>query len=145
MKSYSLYADSKGLIIVEWKDDNKVLRRALPLPSTGEEVQETFETLTDAYTGEIKNYDKEVKVLNGSFIPKTNSTCQHHIFRGSMKQRDGETEAQFATRLGNWLEIVIMHGDQAENQIGYQVPALYSSWHPFWKEVSIIWSLRNIP
>ena len=124
MKSSSLYADSKGLIIVEWKDDNKVLRRALPLPSTGEEVQETFETLTDTYTGEIKNYDKEVKALNGSFIPETNSTCQHHIFRGSMKQRDGETEAQFATRLGNWLEIVIMHGDQAENQIGYQVSSV---------------------
>lgn len=36
-----------------------------------------------------------------------------------MEQRDGETVAQFAARLGNWLEIVIMHGhDQAENQIG---------------------------
>ena len=62
-----------------------------------------------------------------------------------MEQRDGETEAQFAARLGNWLQIVIMHGEQAENRIWYQVPALYSSWRPFWKEVSIIWSLRNIP
>lgn len=144
MKSSSLCADSKGLIIVEWKDDNKVLRRALPLPSAGEEVQETFETLTDTYTGEIKDYDKEVKALNGSFIPKINSTCQHHIFRWSMEQRDGETEAQFAARLGNWLQIVIMHGEQAENRIGYQVPALYSSWRPFWKEVSVMRSLRNI-
>lgn len=108
MKSSSLYADSKGLIIVEWKDDNKVLRRALALPSAGEEVQETFETLTNTYTGEIKDYDKEVKALNGSFIPKINSTCQHHIFRWSMEQRDGETEAQFAARSGNWLQIVTL-------------------------------------
>ena len=59
-----------------------------------------------------------MKALNNFFIPKINLTCQNHTFR-SMEQRDGETVAQFAARLGNWLEIVIMHGhDQAENQIG---------------------------
>ena len=41
-----------------------------------------------------------------------------------MEQRDGETVAQFAARLGNWLEIVIMRGDQAENQIGDQVSSV---------------------
>ena len=50
-----------------------------------------------------------------------------------MEQRDGETEAQFATRLGNWLEIVIMHGDQAENQIGYQVSSLVQLMTPVLK------------
>ena len=50
-----------------------------------------------------------------------------------MEQRDGETEAQFATRLGNWLEIVIMHGDQAENQIGYQVSSVVQLMTPVLK------------
>ena len=51
MKSFSLYADSKGLIIQADKDDNKVQRRALLLHSASEDVQEIFETLAD--TGRI--------------------------------------------------------------------------------------------
>ena len=96
MKSISLHADSKGLIIQADKDDNKAQRRALLLHSAGEDVQEIFETLAD--TGGIKDYGKAEKALNDYFIPKVNSTYQNHVFR-SMEQHDGETVAQFVTRL----------------------------------------------
>ena len=68
MKSSSLYADSKGLIIQADKDDNKVLRRALLLHSAGEDVQEMLKTLAD--TGRIQDYGKAEKALNDYFIGK---------------------------------------------------------------------------
>ena len=91
-----MHADSKGLLIEVDKADNKIQRRALLLRSAGEAVQEIFETLTD--TGEAKDYEKAVKVLNDYFIPKVNSTYHNHLFC-SMEQQDGETVAQFVTRL----------------------------------------------
>ena len=96
MKRFSLYADSKGLIIQADKDDNKIQRRALLLYSAGEDVQEIFETLVD--TGGIKDYGISGKALNDYFIPKVNSTYQNHVFR-SMEQHDGET---VATDVGMW-------------------------------------------
>ena len=58
------------------------------------------------------------------------STCQHHIFR-SMEKRDGETVAQFATRLRQVVRDCD-HGDQAENQIGDQVSSV--AIHKIWGE-----------
>ena len=117
MKSFSLYSDSKGLIIQADKDDNKVQRRALLLHSAGEDVQEIFETW--ANTGGIKDYGKAEKALNDYFIPKVNSTYQNHVFR-SMEQQDGETVAQFVTRLRQVVKDCD-YGEQAENQIRDQV------------------------
>ena len=117
MKSFSLYADSKGLIIQADKDDNKVQRRALLLHSAGEDVQEIFEALAD--TGGIKDYAKAEKALNDYFIPKVNSTYQNHVFR-SMEQHDGETVAQFLTRLRQVVKDCD-YGEQAENQIRDQL------------------------
>ena len=117
LKSFSVYADSKGLLIAADKADNKVQRRALLLHSAGEAVQEIFETLAD--TGEAKDYEKPVKALNDYFIPKVNSTYQNHLFR-SMEQQDGETVAQFVTRLRQVVKDCD-YGDQAENQIRDQV------------------------
>ena len=96
IKSFSLYADSKGLIIQADKADNKVQRRALLLHCAGEQVQDIFETLAD--TGAAAEYEKAVDALKAYFIPKVNSTYQNHLFR-SMEQREGETVAQFVTRL----------------------------------------------
>jgi len=87
------------------------------LHSTGEAVQEIFETLAD--TGEAKDYEKAVKALNDYFIPKVNSTYQNHLFR-SMEQQDGETVAQFVARLGQVVKDCD-YGDQAENEICNQV------------------------
>ena len=115
IKSFSLYAD--GLIIQADKDDNKVQRRALLLHSAGEDVQEIFETLAD--TGGIKDYGKAEKALNDYFIPKVNSIYQNHVFR-SMEQHDGETVAQFVTRLRHVVKDCD-YGEQAENQIRDQV------------------------
>ena len=112
-----MYADSKGLIIQADKADNKVQRRALLLHSAGEAVQEIFETLAE--TGEAKDYEKAVKALNDYFIPKVNSTYQNHVFR-SMEQQDGETVAQFVTRLRQVVKDCD-YGEQAENQIRDQV------------------------
>ena len=117
LKSFSVYADSKGLLIAADKADDKIQRRALFLHSAGEAVQEIFETLAD--TGEAKDYEKAVKALNDYFIPKVNSTYQNHLFR-SMEQQDGETVAQFVTRLRQVVKDCD-YGDQAENQIRDQV------------------------
>ena len=117
LKSFCLYADSKGLIIQADSADNKVQRRALLLHSAGEDVQEIFETLAD--TGAAADYAKAEKALNDYFIPKVNSTYQNHVFR-SMEQQDGETVAQFVTRLKQVVKDCD-YGDQSDNQIRDQV------------------------
>ena len=116
MKSFTLYADSKGLIIVADKDDNKVQRRALLLHTAGEEVQNIVETLPEV--GEAKEYDKVVSALDKYFIPQVNSTYQNYLFR-CMEQGD-ETVSQFVTRLRQAVKDCD-YGDQSEKQIRDQV------------------------
>ncbi|KAK2556903.1 hypothetical protein P5673_021121 [Acropora cervicornis] len=94
-KSFCLYADSKGLIQAD-SAANKAQRRVLLLHSAGKDVQEIFEPLAD--TSAAADYAKAEKALNDCFIPKVNSTYQNHVFRG-MEQQDGESVAQFVTRL----------------------------------------------
>ena len=79
----------------------------------GEQVQEIFETLAD--TGTAAEYKKAVNALNAYFTPKVNSTYRNHLFR-SMEQREGETVAQFVTRLRQVVKDCD-YGDQADNQI----------------------------
>ena len=116
LKSFCLYADSKGLIIQADSAD-KVQRRALLLHSAGENVQEIFKTLAD--TGAAADYVKAEKALNDYFIPKVNLTYQNHVFC-SMEQKDGETVAQFVTRLKQVVKDCD-YGDQSDNQIRDQV------------------------
>ena len=87
------------------------------LHSAGEDVQEIFETSAD--TGAAAAYAKAEKALNNYFIPKVNSTYQNHVFR-SMEQQDGETVAQFVTRLKQIVKDRD-YGDQSDNQIRDQV------------------------
>ena len=117
MKSFTLYADSKGLIIVAGKEDHKVQKRALLLHTAGEEVQKVVETLPDV--GEAKDYDKLVKVLDEYFIPQVNSTYQNYLFRCT-EQKENESIAQFVTRLRQAVKDCD-YGDQSENQIRDQV------------------------
>ena len=51
-----------------------------------------------ADTGTAAEYEKAVNKLNAYFIPKLNSTHQKLVFR-RMEQREGDTVAQFVTRL----------------------------------------------
>ena len=91
-KSFCLYADSKGLIQAD-SAANKAQRRVLLLHSAGKDVQEIL-----ADTGAAADYAKAEKALNDCFIPKVNSMYQNHVFR-RIKQQDGESVAQFVTRL----------------------------------------------
>ncbi len=43
LRSFQLYADGKGLIIVPDQDDNQVQRRALLLHCAGPDVQDIFD------------------------------------------------------------------------------------------------------
>ena len=109
--------ESKGLIIQAESANNKVQQRALFLYLAGEDVQEIFEILAD--TCAAADYAKAEKALNDYFISKVNSTYQNHVFR-SMEQQDGETVAQFLTRLKQVVK-VCDYGDQSHNQIRDQV------------------------
>ena len=72
-----------------------------------------------ADTGTVAEYEKAVNALDEYFIPKVNSTYQNHVFR-SIEQREGETVAQFGTRLRQVVKDCD-YGDQADNQIRDQV------------------------
>lgn len=117
LKSFVLFADSKGLIITEQEETNKVQRRALLLHMAGEEVQKNFENLPD--TGAAKDYNKAVKALNDHFIPQVNTTFQNHVFR-NMEQMEKETVSQFVMRLRHVAKDCD-YGDQVDNQIRDQV------------------------
>ena len=96
LNAFELYADGKGLIIQEDKDDNKQRRRALLLHFAGPDVQDIFSTLPD--TGTVKDYEKAVTALNNYFVPKVNTAYARHTFR-QLTQKPGETIQQFVTRL----------------------------------------------
>ncbi|XP_070550073.1 uncharacterized protein [Ptychodera flava] len=117
LKSFTMYADSKGLIIEEGKDDNKQQRRALLLHSAGEEVQAIFETLDN--TGDAKDYKKAEEALNKYFQTQVNTTYENHLFR-AMQQHENESVAQFVTRLKQAVKDCD-YGDQSDKQIRDQV------------------------
>lgn len=96
LTAYELYADGKGLIITQDKDDNKQRRRALLLHFAGPDVQDIFSTLSD--TGTATDYGKAVQALNDYFVPKVNTAYARHAFR-QLTQKPDEPIQQFATRL----------------------------------------------
>ena len=66
LRSFKLYADEKGLIIVSDKDDNKVQMRALLLHCAGPDVQDIFDVLAD--TESVKDYQKAEDALTRHFV-----------------------------------------------------------------------------
>ena len=117
LNSFEIFADSKGLIIEEGKDNHKQRRRALLLHSAGQAVQDIFITLSD--TGGVKDYDKAVTVLTTYFQPAKNATYARHVFR-NLQQQPGETVSQFATRLRKAVKDCDYLADE-DNQIRDQI------------------------
>ena len=117
LRSFQLYADGKGLIIVPDKEDNKIQRRALLLHCAGPDVQDIFDVLPD--TGSAKDYQKAEDALTGHFVIQVNIPYERHLFR-EMVQAEGETVDQFAVRLRRKAQ-QCDYGEQMEAQIRDQI------------------------
>ena len=98
LKGFELFADARGLIIEDDKDDNKRQRLALLLHSAGPEVQRVFDTFPAAVKDDKKGYTAAITALNADFVPTVNVPFQRNLFH-DMAQGAAETVAQFATRL----------------------------------------------
>ena len=116
LRSFQLYADGKGLILVPDKDD-KIQRRALLLHCAGPDVQDIFDILPD--TGGAKDYQKAEDALTRHFVVQVNIPYERHLFR-EMVQADGETIDQFAVRLRRKAQ-QCDYGEQMEAQIRDQI------------------------
>ena len=118
LRSFQLYADGKGLIIVPDKDDNKVQRRALLLHCAGPaDVQDIFDVLAD--TACAKDYQKAEDALTRHYLIQINTSYERHLFR-EMVQGEDETIDQFAIRLRRKAQ-QCDYGDQMEAQIRDQI------------------------
>ena len=96
LEEFDAYADSRGLFLEGSTAEGKAQRRALLLFSAGPTVRETFKTFPE--TGKKEDYQKAVDALNAHYVVKPNATFQRHLFRKT-RQEDGETVAQYVTRL----------------------------------------------
>ena len=96
LEEFDAYADSRGLFLEGSTAERKAQRRALLLFSAGPTVRETFKTFPE--TGKKEDYQKAVDALNAHYVVKPNATFQRHLFRKT-RQEDGETVAQYVTRL----------------------------------------------
>ena len=123
LNAFQLYADGKGLIIQEGKDDNKQRRRALLLRCAGPDVLDIFSTLPN--TGTAKDYGKAVTALNNYFVPKVNTAYARHTFR-QLTQKPGETIQHFVTRLRSALKDC-GYGTDTDNQIREEILAKCTS------------------
>ena len=117
LRSFQLYADGKGLIIIPDNDDNKVQRRALLLHCVGSDVQDILDVLPN--TGGARDYQKAEDVLTAHFITQINTPYQRHLFR-EMVQEENETVDQSAVRLRRKAQ-QFDYGDQMEAQIWDQI------------------------
>ena len=117
LRSFQLYADGKGLILVPDKEDNKIQRRALLLHCAGPDVQDIFDVLPD--TGGAKDYQKAEDALTGHFVVQVHIPYERHLFR-EMVQAEGETVDQFAVRLRRKAQ-QCDYGEQMEAQIRDQI------------------------
>lgn len=79
LRSFQLYADGKGLLIVPDKDDNKIQRRALLLHCAGPDVEDIFDVLPD--TGGAKDYQRAEDALTSHFETQINIPYERHLFR----------------------------------------------------------------
>ena len=96
LRSFQLYGDGKGLIIVPDKDDNTVQRRALLLHCAGPHVQDIFDVLADTWSA--KGYQKPKYALTRHFVTQIKTPYERHLFR-EMVQAEDETIDQFTVRL----------------------------------------------
>ena len=113
LRSFQLYADGKGLIIVPDKDDNKVQRRALFLHRAGPaDVQDIFDVLAD--TACAKDYQKTEDALTRHYVTQINTPYERHLFR-EMVQGEDETIDPSAVRLKRKAQ-QCDYGDQMEDQ-----------------------------
>ena len=87
IRSFTLYADASGITDAKQK-------RQLLLHCAGQQTQDIFFT----FDPEPADYEEAKKKLEEYFKPAKNLPYQRHIFRQA-KQKDGETMAQFVTRL----------------------------------------------
>ena len=117
LRSFQLYADGKGLIIIADKDDNKIQRRALLLHCAGPDVQDIFDVLPD--TGGAKDYENAVRALNDHFVTQVNIPYERHQLR-EMSQKEDETIDQFSVRLRRKAE-TCDYGDHMEDEIRDQI------------------------
>ena len=108
IRGFKMYADASGC-------SDKKQRRQLLLHSSGPEVQDIFDTLGD--TG--ADFDSACKALTDYFTPQQNDPYNRHLFRQE-QQAEGETVAQFATRL-RALSIPCNFGDMADDCIRDQI------------------------
>ena len=111
LRSFQLYGDGKGLIIVQ------VQRRALLLHCAGSDVQDTFDVLPN--TGGAKDYQKAEDTLTAHFVTQINIPYERHLFR-EMVQEENETVDQYAVRLRRKAQ-QCDYGDQMEAQIRDQI------------------------
>jgi len=86
-KSFELYTVAGGI-----NDTDQ--QRALMLHCAGEGVQEIVDTFTDP----VDTYARLKVALDEYFLPKQNKRYERHVFRQCV-QKEGETVAQYATRL----------------------------------------------
>ena len=107
-----IFVDSKGLIVVAHKADNKQ-RRALLLHLAEEDVQDIFLTLSD--TGDANNYQKAVDALNMYFVPKKNTAHANHLFKHTVIN-PGESVSPYYVRLRTVVKDYGFGGDQ-NNQL----------------------------
>ena len=108
IKRFELYMGASG--VTEGKQ-----KRQLLLHCAGPDVQDIFYTLTN--TGDT--YDTAKTALTDYFTPRKNISYNRHIFRKET-QKEGETTAQFATRLCE-LESVCEFGLQVSDFIWDQI------------------------
>ncbi|XP_030834780.1 uncharacterized protein K02A2.6-like [Strongylocentrotus purpuratus] len=118
LEEFEAYADSRGLFLDGCTPAQEAQRRALLLYTAGPVVRETFKTLPNK--GERNEYQKATDALNAHYVVKPNATFQRHLFRKT-KQEDGETVAQFVTKLRQVAIGCNFVAGDVENQILDQV------------------------
>lgn len=108
LRGFEFYAEAAGV-----KDEKQ--KRQLLLHSAGPEVQDIFDTLMNC--GE--DYKTAKERLTEYFTPHKNIPYHRHLFRQE-KQNEGETIAQFVTRLRQ-LSVDCEFGEQTNEFIRDQV------------------------
>ena len=79
LKSFQYFLVAKGVV-------NDVQKKALLLHTSGIQVQELYEMLTDPGTDTFERdtameYEKTVRTLNAYLVTKLNEPYERHIFR----------------------------------------------------------------
>ena len=109
LKRFNLFADASGC-----KNDKQ--KRQLPLHTAGSDVQGNFYKLTETGT----DYKTAAEKLSQYFTPRKNTSYNRHKFRQE-KQKEGETVAQFVTRLRQLAALCDFPDDSVDSFIRDQL------------------------